>query len=295
MTFLDVTGSGRIVGTVVNFSAIGSTLEGNPLIYLDDSRTPQIAATGTEEWGLGGDYWENGMQTSLPLGGLPSSTNNPPGAAVDGAALYRLLIADSIPFNRHALIRWEHGAVDQSTEAYRAAVFWYGTAVQTALLGDTLRVGDAASRAAHAYRSSSQRRYQLTAAYEYPVHSAVSSETGVSMTGASTFRMALDPRNAGAFLRRTFDYGVANQRANIFIDGHFAGTWYSAGGFQGRDVDGHARRWRDEEFPLPPALTAGKSSVAVRVVYVPTTNPPDTAWTEFSYQLYSLVLPGCGS
>jgi hypothetical protein len=293
MTFLDVTGSGRIVGTVVNFSTVGSTLEGNPAIYLDDSRTPQIEVTGTEEWGLGGDYWHDGMQTSLPLGGLPSSTNNPPGTDVDGAALYRLLIADSIPFNRRAVIRWEHGGVDEGTNAYRAAVFWYGVPEQTALLSDTLGVGDASSRAAHAYRSPSQRRYRLTAAYEYAVHDPLVTGDGVSVTGTSTFRMALDPGNIGAFLRRTFDYGAANQRANIFIDGHFAGTWYSAGSFRGRDADGRQRRWREEDFPLPPALTAGKSAVTVRVQYVPTTDPPDHGWTEFSYRMYSFVLPGC--
>ena len=293
MTFLDVQGSGRIVGTVVNFSTIGDTLEGNPSIYLDDSRTPQIEATGTEEWGLGGDYWQHGVQTSLPLGGLPSSTNNPPGAEVDGAALYRLLIADSIPFNRHAVIRWGHGVLDLSTAAYRAAVFWYGTPAQTALLSDTLEVGDAASAAAHAYHATDARRYGLRAAYAYAPRSPASSAHGVSMTGSSTFRLALDSHNSGAFLRRTFDYGMPNQRAAIYVDGRFAGTWYSAGSVQGRDLHGLERRWRDEEFPLPPALTAGKSAITVRVQYLPTTDPPDRAWTEFSYRIYSLVVPGC--
>src|SRR5947209_1400306 len=51
MSFLDVTGSGKLVGTVINFTRPGSTLEGDPHIYLDDSQTPQIAVTGTEEWG----------------------------------------------------------------------------------------------------------------------------------------------------------------------------------------------------------------------------------------------------
>lgn len=42
MTFLNVHGSVRIVGTVVNVTRIGSTLEGNPSFYLDDSQAPQI-------------------------------------------------------------------------------------------------------------------------------------------------------------------------------------------------------------------------------------------------------------
>ncbi len=289
MTFLDVKGSGKLVGTVINFSAPDGTLEGDPHIYLDDSQTPQIAVTGTEEWGLGGNYWNGGQQVSLPLGGLPSSINNPPGTNIDGAALYRYLIADSIPFNRHLVVRWEHGGSDESTHAYRATMLWYGTPVQTALLSDTVLPAVPASRLAHHYAATGEKTYQLTAAYEYLVHNPLITATGTTLTGASSFTMQLDPRNAGAFLRRTFDDCVANQRANIYLDGGFAGTWYDAGVSKGTGVDGHRRCWRDEDFPLPAALTTGKSSVNVRIVYLPTTNPRNSNWTAFRYSMYSFV------
>ncbi len=289
MTFLDVKGSGKLVGTVINFSAPDGTLEGDPHIYLDDSQTPQIAVTGTEEWGLGGNYWNGGKQVSLPLGGLPSSINNPPGTNIDGAALYRYLIADSIPFNRHLVVRWEHGGSDESTHAYRATMLWYGTPAQTALLSDTVLPAVPASRLAHHYAATGEKTYQLTAAYEYLVHNPLITATGTTLTGASNFTMQLDPRNAGAFLRRTFDDCVANQRANIYLDGRFAGTWYDAGVSNGAGVDGHRRCWRDEDFPLPAALTTGKSSVNVRIVYLPTTNPRNNAWTAFRYSMYSFV------
>src|SRR5207253_290458 len=148
-----------------NFGSVGPTLEGNPRFYLDGNRTPQVQATGTEEWGLGGNYWRGDHQTSLPLGGLPSSNNNPLGDDSDGAALYRFLIADSIPFNRAALLRWEHGARDTSLIPYRAAVLWYGTPAPTALPSDALEVGDAASRAAHHYSVTDARPSHLTAAF----------------------------------------------------------------------------------------------------------------------------------
>ena len=291
MTFLDVTGSGKIVGTVVNFSVPDNNLEGDPHIYIDDNQTPQIQVTGTEEWGLGGEYWNNGIQTSLPLGGLPSSSNNPPGTDRDGAALYRFLIADSIPFNRHIVLRWEHGGANESTHAYRAAIFWYGTTAQTAVLSDELLPADAGSRRRHNYQSPDGSAYQLTAAFEYPVHSALSTMTGISLTTTSSFTMALDPNNVGAFLRRTFDNCVPNQRANVSIDGQFVGTWYSAGSSDRIDAAGQRRCWREEEFPLPAAVTRGKSSVSVRVAFVPTVDPPNTTWTEFRYQIYSFVMP----
>jgi hypothetical protein len=293
MTFLDVTGSGRIVGTVVNFNAVGLTLEGDPHFFLDDNHTPQIQVTGTEEWGTGGNYWNGGNQTSLALGGLPSSTNNPTGTDVDGAALYRFLIADSIPFNRHAILRWEHGGVNQSNEPYRASVFWYGSPTQTALLSDELLVGDASSRLSHNYQSPSGHSYQLSSASDYSVYSPLITATGITMNTTSSFTLAINPQNVGAFLRRKFDYASPNQRANIFVDGQFAGTWYSSGSFKGKDTNGQLRRWREEEFPLPPALTAGKALVHITVEYVPTANPFNQEWTEFSYQLYSFVSPDC--
>lgn len=292
MTFLDVTGSGKLVGTVINFTRPGGTLEGDPHIYLDDSQTPQIAVTGTEEWGLGGNYWNGGQQVTLPLGGLPASINNPPGANIDGAALYRFLIADSIPFNRHLVVRWEHGGSDESTLPYRAAVFWYGTPAQTALLSDDLTPALPASTLSHHYLATGQRIYSLTAAYEYTVQSPLSTATGTALTGTSSFTMRLDPRNVGAFLRRAFDDCVANQRANVYLDGNFAGTWYDAGASRGTGVDGHLRCWRDEDFPLPAALTAGKSSVNVRIAFLPTTDPQDSEWTAFRYSLFSFVMLG---
>ena len=292
MTFLDVRGSGKIVGTVINFAATDGTLEGNPSFYLDDSRTPQIEVTGTEEWGLGGNYWNGGHQTSLPLGGLPSSTNNPPGTDHDGAALYRFLIADSIPFNRRALVRWQHGGTDDGTHPYRAAILWYGTSTPTALLSDEFSPTSSIGRASHDYSAPGEQSYTLTSADPYQVHSIPSTATGTATTASATFTMALNPHNAGAFLRRTFDYCVFNQRASITIDGQPAGTWYSAGSATAATSrPGPQRCWREEDFPLPALLTKGKTTIHIYTAFLPTSNPPDRSWTAFRYQLYSFVLP----
>jgi len=188
-------------------------------------------------------------------------------------------------------MRWEHGGANESTHAYRAAVFWYGAPAQTALLTDDLLPADIGNSSAHHYRSPGASGYQLTAAFEYPVQSQLSTMAGVTLTTSSSFTLALDPRNVGAFLRRTFDYCVPDQRADIYVDGQFAGTWYSAGASDRVDAAGHLRCWREEEFPLSSALTSGKSSVGVRVAFVSTADPPNRAWTEFRYQMYSFVMP----
>jgi hypothetical protein len=95
----------------------------------------------------------------------------------------------------------------------------------------------------------------------------------------------------GTFLRRTFDSCVANQRADVYIDGHFAGTWYDAGASPRSGLDGHPRCWRDEDFPLPASLTAGKSAVTVSLHFVATRHPRNTVWTAADYQMYCFVLP----
>jgi hypothetical protein len=239
MTLLDVKGSGKLVGTVINFSVPDSALEGDPHIYLDDSKTPQI--------------------------------------------------------NRHLIVRWEHGGRDESTHPYRATMLWYGTPTQTALLSDNVLPVVPASRLAHHYVATGEHTYQLPAAYEYLVHTPLITATGTILTGAASFTMQLDPRNVGAFLRRTFDDCIGNQGANIYLDSSFAGTWYDAGASNGVGVDGHQRCWRDEDFPLPASLTAGKSSVNVRIVCLPTTNPQNGDWTAFRYSMYRFVLPALPS
>ncbi|WP_163506607.1 DUF2961 domain-containing protein [Fodinicola acaciae] len=283
MTFLDYQGSGKLVGTVINFGAVGATLEGDPHIYVDGSKTPQLAVTGTEEWGMGGDYWHNGNQTSLPMAGLPSSTNNPAGSDVDGAAEYRFLIADSVPFTNHLRVDWEHGVVNDNTQPYKATMLWYGTPTVTATPTDQLAV---ASPGDHGYQSPSDQLSPLTAAYEYTSNSPLLTDTVARMTTSTTFTMSLHSNNAGAFLRRTFNSCVANQRAKAYVDGQPAGTWYNAGVSRKTGYDGHDRCWRDDDFPLPKSLTAGKNSITIRIDN-DTLNQPDRVWTAASYQLFS--------
>lgn len=188
-------------------------------------------------------------------------------------------------------MHWEHGGTDESQHPYRAALMWYGTPVQTALLSDTVSPTISTSRVAHHYTSTDEHFYQLSAAYEYLVHALAITASGTALTGTTNFTMQLDRRNVGAFLRRTFDDCVANQLANAYLDGAYAGTWYDAGASNGGGIDGHRHCWRDEDFPLPAALTAGKSSVSIRIEFMPTMAPRDSTWTAFRYSTYSFVLP----
>jgi hypothetical protein len=288
LTLLDVRGTGKIVGTVINFGSIGDTLEGDIRFYLDDAQTPQIAVTGTEEWGLGGNYWRNGNEAILPLGGHPLA-GTPSVDDFEGEWAYRYLLADAVTFNRRALVTLEHGGDDGGTIPYRTSVLWYSTPYATAKPTDELIVGDDASRGAHGYLNPSGQAIAITGAYPYAIASPQYQMAGFSSSNPVSFTLALDPANIGAFLRRTYDYGVADQRAEVWLDGRFAGVWFNPGYWIGNDAFGVPRRIWDEEFALPPDLTAGKSKVTVEMRPVIGGTATAPAWTELRYQLYSLT------
>ena len=87
-------------------------------------------------------------------------------------------------------------------------------------------------------------------------------------------------------LRRKLDYQFPNQRAEVFVDGQPAGVWYLAGsntcvfssprtelGAALHVVQTSNRRFRDDEFLLPLALTKGRSTIRVRVKFTPVEIP----------------------
>lgn len=324
--------AGHLVGTSFIFShnANLGTLEGDPRFFFDDSRTPQAYGTGTEEWGGGGDYW-GGQNMTLPLAGHPTG-------AIDAAharnaedkieSAYRFLLADLMPFGKNARIQLEHGGANESQEHYETVTYWYGTHHPALVKTDELHVGDTESERAHGYRSpTASEAYSLTSRYEWGVDLLrgeeiypAETDTGRTMQGVSEFTLRLDPKNLGVLLRRKLDYSFPNQRAEIAVADaavngaprwQQAGVWYLAGSntcvySNPREELGAAqhiaqtsnRRFRDDEFLLPRALTQGRRAIRVQVRFTPIARPlfpgapmPRTAWSEFRYTAYCYRLP----
>jgi hypothetical protein len=96
--------------------------------------------------------------------------------------------------------------------------------------------------------------------------------------GYSQFQMALNPANSGAVLVRRLDYGVGNQKADIYVDGALVSQWFDAGSNGGYN-------WRDSGFEIPPKYTTNKSSITIKIVFV----SADVDWNEFHYWMYSQV------
>jgi hypothetical protein len=324
--------SGSFVGTSFIFSdrANLETLEGDPRFFFDDSRSPQAQGTGTEEWGGGGDYW-GGRNMTLPFAGHPVGARNPASAKnpedeIESA--YRFLLSDLMPFGKNALICLEHGGTDESREHYQSVTYWYGIPSPSLARTDSLKVGDPSDEHLHHYLSpDATEPYSITSRFELGVDhmdGPASQEVypaevdyGRKTTGSSEFTLRLDPRNLGVLLRRKLDYSMPNQRAEVYVatadglDWIPAGIWYLAGGntcvySNPKDELGPAqhvvqtsnRRFRDDEFLVPRALTAGRSELRVRVKFTPVAIPlfpghplPELAWSEIRYDAYCFIMP----
>ncbi|HLP25935.1 MAG TPA: DUF2961 domain-containing protein [Acidobacteriota bacterium] len=324
--------SGSLVGTsfIFTHNNVLNTLEGDPRFFFDDSQTPQAHGTGTEEWGGGGDYW-GGLNMTLPFAGHPCGVRKAEEAKspLDKIhSAYRFLLADLMPFGKNAVIRLEHGGENTSKEHYETVTFWYGRRGATLVKTDAFQPGDEGSEHAHDYVSpTAGRPYPLHSRYEwgpdtiegkeiYPAHW----ELARTMTGTSEFTLTINPANAGVLLRRKLDYAFPHQRAEISIapvidekvgDFKEAGVWYLAGSntclfsnvSQELSPSQHVvqtsnRRFRDDEFLVSRALTAGHSKIRVRVKFTPVSIPlmpgrplPELAWSEIRYDAFSILPP----
>jgi hypothetical protein len=327
--------SGHLAGTSFTFShrANLSTLEGDPRFFFDDSLTPQAQGTGTEEWGGGGDYW-GGRNMTLPFAGHPVGAVNLAAAKNDEDKIesaYRFLLADLMPFGRNARICLEHGGTNESTEHYETVTYWYGAPSPSLRKTDELQIGDEDSEKAHRYHSpEASPPYEIDSRYEwgvdhlrgkeiYPAHR----DRGRTTASASEFTMKLEPQNLGVMLRRKLDYAFPNQRAEVFVadasrgqeetglEWQPAGVWYLAGsntcvysnpkdelGATQHAVQTSNRRFRDDEFLVPRALSQGRSAIRVRVRFTPVKRPlfpghpiPELRWSEIRYTAYCFVMP----
>jgi len=73
--------------------------------------------------------------------------------------------------------------------------------------------------------------------------------------------MAINPGNQGVRLSRIMDFGIANQKAAVYVDNALVGTWFTRG------VNSDHRAYYDS-FEIPTSFTSGKDSITIRVEFV---------------------------
>jgi hypothetical protein len=139
---------------------------------------------------------------------------------------------------------------------------------------DLVDVASDASRSAHGYTAAGETRGTLQSTFEGRDDKTAVSHGVAGATGAVEFTVATTPSNDGVRLIRMSDQNVGYQRAAVFVDGTPAGEWL-------QPLANQRSRWLEDTFELPAALTAGKSSVAVRIV--PVAGAP--AWSAAQYRV----------
>jgi hypothetical protein len=103
-------------------------------------------------------------------------------------------------------------------------------------------------------------------------------DDGRAFKGQVDFRVAIDPNNQGVRLVRRIDYGICDQKGDVYINGTPAGQWYTAGGSGGGT-------FYDAAFDVPANLSAGQSYLDVEIRFVSSCND----WNEFYYWTYGQI------
>jgi hypothetical protein len=298
--FLQAGGKGHMVGVFLAMEKAGleaeTFLEGDERFYVDGARSPAVHGDGTETY-FNGAWYFVGQVIQHPLFGTPFSGFD---GFVTRRSGLRLHVGDAVPFRNTARLGIESGGYGNVPARYRSVCYAYQARGSDLLMTDLLDVGDAASEQLHDYRTSGrfpaleERAFYPGDDDDLPV---VDVGREVPPGGVVRFRLTLTTQNQGVRLVRRMHYGRGapeGQRARVRVDGAIVGDWWTPGRYY-RTLElrppGHEgsplirnepnKVFRDEEFELPPARTAGRSSVEVTLE-----NTGSGIWSEFEYRAF---------
>jgi hypothetical protein len=281
--FLDARGMGKVVGVSSVMAGAGpgrAYLEGDERVLVDGARSPAMHGTGTEDFYGGGWYFNRGP-FSAPLNGATAHHMGAPDCPFECDAAYRLLLADAIPFEAAVRFSIEHGPRNQEAGTYASTTFWYGRP-EFGLWRDDIRdIGDGDADAESAAMPTSTARSgveALTATFEGEDDTVPVIDDGRGTSDEASFKLSIHRDNRGVKLRRLTDQAIGGQAVQVYVDDVDVGVW-------SQPLQNTHHRWLEDEFPLPAAITRGRSRMAVRLRPLP--GAPD--WHAARYEALSLV------
>ncbi|MCK5797079.1 MAG: DUF2961 domain-containing protein, partial [Deltaproteobacteria bacterium] len=284
IVILDVTGEGKLIGTVLAVHPsphVKRWWEGDLHSYVDGRRTPGIHGTGVEDDHLAG--WSNTLFAhpfSLPLHGEPQSHIIEANGLQHNAeiSLYRLW--PGIPFSQHLRHSFEHGNENTVDARYRGLAFFYLRQPQRPALveADRLVLANAASRRAHdLHVAGTKTLIRMKSSFEGEDADWPFSAQTLVHRGSATFTFHLPPKNRGCWLRRLYDQEQGRQRARLLVDGHYLRDWYIA--------EGNATcAWAERGLFLPASITAGRKAITLTLEPRPDAPP----WNAAIYRILCL-------
>jgi len=276
-------GSGWLVG-VVQSMQYGHYCEGDERFYIDGAISPQINGTGTEDYYLA-CFWSN-VDFDLPFGCVVGDILKKGGGHWRGtyytpSCYSRFHLEAPIPFYSSINARIQHGGLSNIRSDYRSLAFCYLNKRAMIRQTDFIDVGNSASEEAHGYRATQSGAVVFVEAYPEGENfeTLLKDDGWYHGKGKITFKLSIDPDNQGVRLRRRIDQGIPRQRAQVYIDGKYAGCWYY--GYQNEYL-----RWFDLDFEIHPDYTRGKSSLNVKLVIEPKDKTDIEAFTDFTYTVF---------
>lgn len=286
--FCESPGTGWFIGAVQS-CRLAHYCEGNEHFYMDGNKTPQINGTGTEDYYLG-CFWPSLRYTS-PFAGSVNDvrilSGGDPNAFLSlfkedyevPAVYYRFHMEMPIPFYSSIDARIQHGSESQIASEYSSLAYLYLRRRPVLVETDLLDVGNESSMRAHAYRTKGKvEAKSLTARYEGDyLYTSIDDKGLYHEGGQITFNASIDPQNSGVRIRRRTDQSVSRQKAMVYVDGKFAGTWYDP---QSNNI----LMWYDSEFNIPSTLTKNKKNLRVKLVL----DNPNSPFNDFEYRIFSL-------
>ncbi|MBP7933209.1 MAG: DUF2961 domain-containing protein [Phycisphaerae bacterium] len=256
--------------------------EGDLRVWPDRRRHPILNGTGHEDEFLGGwsNRWLEGPY-SLPLHGLPAVDlfRERADGQWNGAITAYRFFAGGIPFRSGIKVSTEHGLNNVVVTNYASVAYCYLDDQPGMVPTDMLELGNGSSEQSHTYRaeggeSVAGAKATFTGDESDPASLTLQVDGRKGATEES-FTMKIDPANKGVLLRRLYLQSEGRHRARVSVDD-------SPVGFMGTPDDCKVDRWREEDFILPPPLTAGKDKLAIRI------EVETGSWNVFGYQAWSI-------
>ena len=291
INFLTTQGRGHFVGLSLYICGLDFTgnnldhLEGDERIYFDGSASPAIYGTGTEDYFNCAWYFQN-APALLPYHGvaLQEFHSTPPNAT----QTYRFHLTDLLPFYSDFRFGMEHGRANNTSGIYSSVAYFYKQDATGWTKTASFNVLDAAT---FSYQAQNATVVSNAWKFEGEDDQTPYSAMGFSFTNSSAFNVPITT-NAGVVLRRLTDRGIGRQKASVYIDNTFAGTWYDADcnflkakKYNTTTLLDVEQRWNESEFWIPTDLTAGKTNLQITIIRDP--DGADT-WNEYRYQIYCL-------
>lgn len=287
--FITTQGRGHFVGLSLYILGLDYTgnnldhLEGDERIYFDGSLSPAIYGTGTEDY-FNCAWYFNGAPCLLPYHGVGLQEFNPSPPNV--TQTYRFHLSDVLPFYSNFRFGMEHGRANNTSGIYSSVAYFYK---QQDPGWEQTVVFDVLDADAISYQATGGSIVSNSWCFEGDDDQVFVSATGVSFSVSSEFRVPVTI-NSGVVLRRLTDRGIGRQKALVYVDDVFVGTWYDADCnfvtarvYNTESYVDVMQRWNESEFLIPLELTAGKTNL--HIVIERDVDGADS-WNEYRYEVF---------